>query len=445
MNLSPDQKQKLKSMLAGGGDVAGSEMCFMNIEEYKQKLGDDWERYREILFSMTRNIISENVDPADIVLRTNNGFAVLFTGENNADISNLSQEISSKITDAIQMNDEFNAPPISCDAKAIDSQSFAQLMQAASAQDPTEQAAQSPQGQTKRPQKQPPKAPPKRPRSKADAAMEDVASGVDLSDVLRDLNFVEEFDPVILINRDFCYRPLWSARHKTIVASSFKRRRAYVEIGNIHENQYYRSDDKTFAVDITAFNKCVLDLVEMRKRGGMCQIMFPVNYNNFARPKYQKMYGSVFANLPAEVRKLFVPRLERISVGTPTSSIGSVATALKNYFERVIVEAPFQLENLENFSFAKSFAIELVPPPQKRSATDTTERTLKSFVSKVHSLGSKVVLDGLDNKEIFWAAMNVEADFLSGPVVGGYSLLPKPAQPLSIDKILNTANDGAAA
>lgn len=413
MHISHDQKMLLKQRL-GDNDLSACEACFVNLDDYRTRLGDEWPVFKNILLSITRDAIRGAIAPDDILIATQKGYGVIFAETPTSLTAEIRNKIQEELDRAISQRDEFSNPPVAFHVAPVESKKLLALASLVEIQDPKSQA------------------------SDLDA------DGISLLAELCDEADREHY--VQLVEECYKYYPIWAPKHNSIIATRLKaanrRPRSFVQ-----QNEKLKLE-RTFLLNVALIEKALRDAAAIPSGYGAVNIIVPVKFEAYCWSKFRKNYRRLFLGFNALEKIQFWPCLDDIPLGTPVSAISDATNGLSAAFQRYVVEAPFNLENLDNFIYSGAFAIAFeAPSSQEVKLNERSDEIafaigiLKAHVAKIHSFKSFSLIHNIETNSGFLAAMNVATDLMAGPFIGNEMKLPCPARVVSAEQLVQTDQD----
>ena len=76
--LTPAQTQQLRQALASGSRLGASDLRLINIDVYRERLGSQWPKYRDIIGAYAAEAIKEELGKDDFFVETKNGYGIFF-------------------------------------------------------------------------------------------------------------------------------------------------------------------------------------------------------------------------------------------------------------------------------------------------------------------------------------------------------------------------------
>ena len=115
--LSGEQRDRLKRSLSAGGKLGASQVRLLNVDAYKERLGENWYKYRGIIDAIVVNAIKAHLDKDDVFVQTRGGYALLFPEKAEAEVSALTAKIAASVSALLSREREFSKPPLTCVAE----------------------------------------------------------------------------------------------------------------------------------------------------------------------------------------------------------------------------------------------------------------------------------------------------------------------------------------
>jgi hypothetical protein len=406
--LTKAQEQRLKQALLGDEKLGATELRVINTDVYKERLGSEWFKYKNIISVYAMQAIKANLGDEDIFVPTKHGFAVFFFASAEEKVAKASAMMAQELSRLLASEKVFQDPPVTCEAKAMTRSDLVNeidldlglggLKTAPRAEEPRFGAS-------------PPRA--------AAAAQKQITG----------------------------YRPLWHAKAQRVVGCISEP-----ETTNpmVNEQKYYESAIQHVRYDLDTFNAVLRDVYKLYKSGETAAIMFSINFKSFCAPEFSKEYMMALKQTPANLLPYLLPRFVRIPPGAPNTLIAGKAQVLSSIFKKVALQAPLE-GDLRRFEFTACTILATSVKEAQRVARlpavnqQAITPLLTSFVQMAKTMRYAALITGVDTQEGFAAAMQAKCDFVSGAVVGPLAQAPGSQFHLTTDEIRATPRPKTAA
>lgn len=233
------------------------------------------------------------------------------------------------------------------------------------------------------------------------------------------------------------YLPLWQASAQRVVGC-INEPDLTGSVSN--EQKYYESAIQHVRYDLETFNGVLRDVYKLYKSGETATIMFSVNFKSFCAPEFNKEYLLALRQTPADLLPYLLPRLVRIPPGAPNTLIATKAQMLASIFKKLVLQAPLE-GDLRRFEFTAGTILATSVKEALRVARlpsvgqQSVGPLLTSFVEIAKSMRYNALITGVDTQDAFVSAMQANADFVSGAVIGPMAQVPGSQFDLSTDEI----------
>lgn len=387
--LTGEQKERLKHALASGSQLGAADIGMINMEPYKERLGKEWFKYRNIINAYTVSAIKENVSDQDIFVHTKNGYAVFFFSKSGDEIRTCANRIADQVAQALRRERVFEDPPISCKASPITPEELLRHLDSENL----------------------PSASPPAPSTAAA-----------VSNVL----------PIRTPEQSTSYFPLWHAKLERVVGSICIAE-TQSSVVPVADGKYYEAAGQHFSRDVLGFNTMLTDAYKLLKSGEKAAVLFSINFKSFCAAEFHRDYMVALRQVPANLVPFLTPRFVRIPAGAPQTLIAQKTQILTSVFKHIALQTRPDTD-LKRFEFVACSilvtswrdVVKVAGPGQG------AVRTLNAFCQSVKNIKLNSLIDGVDTPEAYAASVGAGADFICGNVIG-----PKSRTPISQFKLTN--------
>ncbi len=387
--LSGEQRDRLKRSLSAGGKLGASQVRLLNVDAYKERLGENWYKYRGIIDAIVVNAIKAHLDKDDVFVQTRGGYALLFPEKAEAEVSALTAKIAASVSALLSREREFSKPPLTCVAEVANAGEVLRQI------DATEVPA---------------------PR----AAVPAKAKAVDVS-----------------------YAPLWHSKLERVVGClcdpSIER-----PLVPVTDDKYYEASAQLMRHDIDGFMRMMGDAFKMMKAGEKGAILFSINFKSFCAAELHKEYMQALRQTPSSLMPFLTPRFVRIPPGAPGALIAAKVQLLGGVFKHVALQTPPDTD-LGRFQFTGNALLVTSWKDVVRAGRGGrgAEAAVAKFCQTARGLRLSSVICGIADRGSYDGAAVAGADFLSGDFVSVASKVPVSQFKLSVAEIRTPKADAA--
>ena len=389
--LTPAQKERLKQALASGSRLGATDMRLINVDVYRQRLGAQWFKYKNIIHSYAIEAIKPELAEHDFFVQTKNGYAIFFFEKDVSQVHVISEHIAARIDRQLAGDTAFGDPPLTCQTVSVNCDALLEQLES----EPVPAQPQAPADRRAVVEGPPP----------ACASEQKQAAGI--------------------------YAPFWHAKMERIVGSIYVPN-APPALRRLPDRDYYAPSSSRAQDDIHRFNAVLNDAYKLHKAGQTTAIFFSLNFKTFCEPEFVKEYMQVLRQTPASLLKYLTPRFVRIPPGTPQTLLASRVQALTTIFKHVVLQArpPVDLRSLE-FVPCSILATSWKDIAQTANQDPrASERVVSAFCQSARTLRANSLIEGVDSPGAFEIVASAGAEFMSGPAVTAPEKVPFAQRPL---------------
>jgi hypothetical protein len=387
--LTAAQKERLRQALASGSRLGATDMRLINVDVYRQRLGAEWFKYKNIIHSYAVEAIRPALGEQDFFVQTKSGYAVFFFEKDVSQIRVISERVAETLDRLLAGDAAFGDPPLTCQTVSVNCDALLEQLE-------SESKASQPAAAAER-----------RAVLEGDAAARE-----------------QQQSPAL-------YTPFWHARMERIVGSIHVPQ-APPALFRAPDRDYYAPSPSRAQEDIRRFNAMLNDAYQLHKAGQSTAIFFSVNFKTFCAPEFAKEYMQVLRQTPASLLKYLTPRFVRIPPGTPQTLLVSRVQALMTVFKHVVLQCrpPIDLRSMEFVPcsiVATSWKDVAQTVGQDARAA---EKLIAAFCQTARILRANTLVEAVDSPAAFEICMNLGVEFLSGAAIMAPDKKPFPQRPL---------------
>ena len=365
--VSKQQRARLRALLQEGAHIPGSSLTLLNLETYQKALGADWPRYKTMVFNITRNVINNHIDTDDIVVEVATGFIVVFIESTDVDEEKVAAEIVKDVDEALAANIELQGLDLNCSAKSVN----------------------------------------------VDRVAETIMSG-DISP----LRSKAQQAAANAFGSDIVFRPIWSPHREIIFAAHCYTPAFDMGHGNYSDDGYYTESAETKDRDIYCIEKAVGAAYKHFVKGKATRIIFTLNFWNLRTQRYREEYIRAMRQAPSSILPLIIPRIARISFGTPSSTLAMPIHILKGIFPTISMETSCGegadvLVLHDEFNPALCSVSSYMLCRARRRFTGAAD-CFKWYAAACHRAKRRCLINGLHDPAEVISAIYEGVDFMSG-------------------------------
>lgn len=394
---------KVRALLTQSDTLDMGQMEFINLDQVRAVCGENWGHWRERIFIAADSIIAKHTRPADLVIRCNAGFIVIFASLEQNDVRKLCDEIAARVRAFFLGSEEFAHLGLHMEASRVSVNEFARKIQESRAEVlPTARTAH-----------------PDDPFQEAHAATP--------QPVLRGQV------PKVMI----AFLPVWSAKAEA-VGTFFcvpyrKTRDGGFKYGQdvLHGSA---SPQDRLTLNVHIVRRTIEALKALDERGLKSAIGLSISYSVLAMARTRVPLMQELAALPEPFKRQMLIRIDGAPPDAPSSQISELTGITSQYCGQVLMELPMKLLSFERYTDAKIHVVglELVNgqdtlyqhrPEIERHVLDARRRNRALYLSNCQS--RDVVREG--------AAHGL--NFFTGPAIGAPLDMPTAPYRLSWDDI----------
>tara|TARA_E500000318_G_scaffold27598_1_gene27797 strand:+ start:2191 stop:3498 length:1308 start_codon:yes stop_codon:yes gene_type:complete len=417
-NLAQDDR--LKKFVSGGARNLGGQVQFLGLDEVKDKLGDRWKMKQDFIRTLCQRTIKPHIGKSDICLEYGElGFVILFGDLTDEAATLKCGLIKAEILRQLRGDDELKNVGVRTTvgdlaSGALKATDLGDLLEKAEKKQKAEQTEQADGAALDYTNSQ------KKRLDAAQAVAMRTAMGEDNVDPFS--VFEEDVDQ-ILRDIDFGFLPLVNLKSGviSIFHCSAVRLDAFNRIVKGHDVLPHQDDEKSsIELDRMCLARAKIGLMDMTMRKRIALVSIPVSYATMSRAKARQEFVTGLASIPVELQRYLVLTLTGFPEGVPTSALTENVRLLKKYVRGIAARVPSNRENLMPFRDA---GVQIVgfKFAEADMANNSMFQTLTAFKKAAAKAGLHTFVRNLKSKELVRAAIDMEYDYFSGPVIADIS------------------------
>jgi hypothetical protein len=378
--LDGAQRERLKEMLVSGSRLGASDLRLLNIDVYRERLGEDWFKYKSIINALAATAIKAELGPEDFFVETRGGYGLFFFQKDLEQVQTVSDRIAERLQHDLAREPAFGDPPLGCEAESVNCDDLLRQLENETA----EQGGEAP--------------------------------------------------PAVEIERVVTrYIPLWHAKFERVVGSVFVPVRAPA-LRRFRDADYYAPGQEHVQRDIRAFEAMLLEIYKLHKSGTPSAVIFSLNFKSFCAAEFGKQYLNALRQTPVSLLPYLTPRFVRIPPGTPQSMLVNKMLAVRTLFRRVVLSTRPVVDE-RTFDCVPSSILSTSWKEIEHVAGNDKERRAQmadAFCHAAKRLKLNALIEGVETDEALGAAVAAGAEFLAGGAVRPASKAPFPQQALAL-------------
>lgn len=394
---------KIRSLLTQSSDLDIGQMEFINLDEVRAVCGENWGHWRERIFIAAESIIAKHTSQADLVIRCNAGFIIIFAELDPDDVRRVCDEIAASVRAFFLGSEEFSHLGLRMEASRVSANEFARKIQQARAEVLPTAATAHPEDEL---------------QDAHAATPQPVLQGR---------------VPKVMV----AFLPVWSATAEavgTFFCVPYRRARD----GRLIYGQSVLSADARpqdrLTLNIHIVRRAIEALNALDERGLKSAIGLSISYSVLAMARTRVPLMQELAAIPGHFKRQVLMRIDGTPVDAPAGQISELTRITSQYCGQVIMELPMRPPSFERYADARIHVVglELVNgqdtlyqhrPEIERHVKDARRRNRALYLSNCQS--RDVVREG--------AAHGL--NFFTGPAIGAPLDMPSAPHKLSWDKI----------
>lgn len=392
--FTPVDQVRLKQALTSGLQIGATEIRFLNIEVYRERLGEKWFACKDLIHSYVLSATERHLGTSDFLIVSSSGYVLVFADANSERVARITKSVANEVDAMLARVKDFQSPPVSCNIIAVDTSTLCSHLRSI----PTTPGLPSGRRQ--------------------DSPSPDAAIDVEFAGQLAK------------------YAPLCQQKNQTPVGSLLVPAPS-ARPKRMLDRAYYEPSDVRTHADIQMFSELLSASYKLQKSGKSTAVVFSINFGNFCEPALQKLYINALRQTPSSMLKHLTPRFVRLPPGTHRTLIANKLDSLKSIFGNIAIHskptvdiAAFEFLPIAMLSTSWS-DIELAAGGQKNENLRHGEllRIASMFCKSARVLRAKSMIDGLDSKEALEIVNDANVDFVSGPVIGALESVLRARSP----------------
>ncbi len=425
--MSPDLKQKLKKALAGKAAVEMGQFQFINLDEVRERAGDDWPNIRAKTYEVSSHFIEKRLDPDDALIRCQGGFLIIFSLLGGIEAEAHVAEIAEGLKTFFLGENGLEQLKLEAEARRVPTEEFLDIVARTQAEDEPELERQDESGRVE-----------ETVRHAAASWDEDAGPKRAQDDALQDWS---HDDYALKVWDEIVFRPVWDARSSTLLHNYCVARRA---VGDRHvygRDTLMGQDDgpRLRRLDRETALAAQRGFQSLHRQGASGSIIIPVHYETLAAVSDRLAYFKVLQAVPQHLRRFFQIRIESIPDGVPLAQMQEVLRSSQAFGSTIFVSLPFSWPwDVARYE-ACGVGVFSVSLPCAASEAEPEEDWLiavMSLFADARAMKAQVELGGIRNPDFVDAGVSAGVAIFSGPLIGGDQKLPQTPVQRAVGEIL---------
>lgn len=440
---TPVRHERLRAILAGQSRPLGGQVQFLGLDEVKEALGARWEQKKEFIRTLCQRIIKPHIGNTDICIEYGElGFVVLFGELDDEKATIKCGLIKAEIIRQLRGDDELRNIGVRTTVgdlasgtlratdigdllnKVVNQQTNSADQQGTRSTSASVFGAASGDASANHTEQQR--------KNLQQAQWASIKSN--LHPNTDTFNYLAEEDSSNLGDIDFGFLPLVNV--KTGIISTFHcaavRLDAFDRIINGHDVLSENADERaTVELDQLTLARAKIGLMDMSMRKRIALVSVPVSYVTLSRSKARQDFIHGLTSIPPELRHYLVLTLTGLPEGVPTSTLASHVNILKKYARGIAARA---IPSTTNLGVLKDAGIQIAgfKFPETMPISDAMFDTLRSFKKAADKSGLHTSVRNLRRKDLVRAAIDLEYNYCSGPVIASISDYVGPVREIDL-------------
>jgi len=444
--MSPDLKQKLKKALAGKAAVEMGQFQFINLDEIRQRAGDEWPEIRAKTYEVSSHFIEKRLDDDDVMIRCQGGFLIIFSQMGGVEAEAHVQEISEELNEFFLGERWLEKLKISADARRVPTDEFLSIVARTQVED---EAADAPAEEPEEAEEAAREAARSWEKSSAESGPKGAKGGrwektthsAPKGAPGGGLEWPEEafaeraWDEIV-------FRPVWDAHSSTLLHNTCTVMR------RVGDRKVYGRDTlmgtdlgpQLRELDREVALAAQRGFQALYSEGGPGSVVIPVHYETLSTVSHRLDYFAILQAVPKHIRRFFQLRVDSIPDGAPLGQMQEVFRSMRHFGSNIIAELNFSRQwDLKRFESCgvSVFATGLPPRMAASEPKDEAVVGLMNLIEAAKAHRSDVELDAIANAEYLNAGVSVGVRYFSGPEIAIDCQQPIPATALSAGDIIN--------
>ncbi len=386
-----EQKQTLCGLIDTQAEIFGSNLSFLNLEHYKTSNPKEWEARLKIIRQICLRTLSQKLDGNSALVDFGESFVVLFFNNYGNIQRKVMDEIAQQIDQAIKSHDKLSGLDIACTSSTLKPEQLKGLL---------------------------------------DAQLQ---------------KSVEEAEALSERNRrahsDVLYQAVVAPGQKATIALNCMPRVLIESSKKTVESRYLVESEQTKQIDIQAFEHALSVAFKMSRKKDARRIIFSINFNNLKVPKFRKEYEHALKQSPRNTLERLIPKLVRVPLNTPPSTIENTIVTIRHYFQYLAMEAVYSKRDQSVFVEENvNRTITSLFVPKVRHYDDDQLVELKARLRRACvATHSRILGHGIETVEDWITAQRLGIDFVCGGAIHEFG--PPADVPVTIDPEQNIAEN----
>ena len=394
---------KVRTLLTQSDALDIGQMEFINLDEVRAVCGENWGHWRERIFIAADSIIEKHTSPADLVIRCNAGFIVIFAELDQADVRKVCDEIAARVRAFFLGSEEFAHLGLRMEASRVSANEFARKIQQARAEILPTAATAHPEDE-----------------------FQD-AHAATPQPVLRGQV------PKVMI----AFLPVWSATAEAVGTFFCVPYRKTRDDGLIYGQEVLNgsaSPQDRLTLNVHIVRRAIESLHALDERGLKSAIGLSISYSVLAMARTRVPLMQELAAIPDHFKRQVLIRIDGTPVDAPAYQISELTRITAQYCGQVIMELPLRPPSFERFAGAKIDVVGL----QLLNRQDTLYQhrpEIERHVLDARRRNRALYLANCQSRAVVREAAAHGLNFFAGPAIGAPLDMPSAPYRLTWDQV----------
>lgn len=403
----------LKERLKGRGHIDLGQFQIINLDLVRLKTGERWSTIREKIFSISEHFIEKRLDSADVLVRCNEGFLVIFAALDQEAAGRRTEQISTELNCFFLGDEILRSLRIRSRSERVSTARLAEIMAARGAHDSPEVAT------------------PTRP------ANDNRQNG--LTGQTTPINFDFRRKESVV------FRPVWDSRHHAVTTQFAAPRLTELLTGRTcFGYETLRGGDKSqdyFELDRRTADEGIRHLAEGVGSGRHLSVCVPVHTRTLLTRATRLQFFNLLATLPDYLRRYFFIRIDGIDSGTPASTIQDMCRTLHPFAASTLARLPANYRHFDRFAGCGVTVIGCDLPDHRfnEAISPSVLETIERFERGAALLKAATYFAELQSLRVLKRAMSGGNRFFTGNLIADETELPASAYPHQLSDIRQRA------
>lgn len=427
--MSPELKNKLKSVLAGRSSVDMGQFQFLNLDRVRDEAGEDWPRLRDKIYEVAAHFIEKRIDAADVVIRCRGGFMIVFATLDPAAAEAQVTGIAAELERFFLGDRRLEMIELVADARSVTTAELLEIV--AQAQEESRAAAEpAPEDKTGAARET-------APRWQAVEAGTKKSAGATARPAPSAAGRLP-WDSIV-------FRPVWDARRGALIHNVCIARRV-VNGFAVHGRDTLMGRDEPelhHMLDMAVARAAQRGFQKARTAGGPCAVVIPVHHATLVTVSRRLEYIGVLQSVPEPMRRFFRLRIEGVPAGAPIGRTQEIFRSLKPLAAELMVKLPFGDIDLQRFEGCGVGVFDADTPSRinEGGPDETQVAALTDWTASAQAMKAETALAEVGNTGFLQVAIAAGVRYFSGAAIAPDAELPRSPMTLPLARIVENAGD----